>query len=185
MALPNFNKVFRVKCDASGNAIGVVLSQEGKPIAFFSEKLNDAKRKYSMYDKEFYAIVQALKKWRHYFMPKDFVLYTNHKALQYLGSQHKLNQRHMKWVEYLQSFTFVIKHKSGVTNKVVDALSRRHSLLTEMKVEVLDFDEMKDLYDVDPNFFEVWRECKAPNLIDHISKYNNYFIQEGMLFKGI
>ena len=49
----------------------------------------------------------------------------------------------MKWVEYLQSFTFVIKHKSGVTNRVVDALSRRHSLLTEMKVEVLGFDEMK------------------------------------------
>ena len=57
MALLNFNKVFQVKCDASGSAIGVVLNQEGKPIAFFSEKLNDAKRKYIMYDQEFYAIV--------------------------------------------------------------------------------------------------------------------------------
>ena len=37
-----------------------------------------------------------------------------------------------------------------------------------MKVEVLGFDEMKELYDGDPNFFEVWRECRAPNLIDHI-----------------
>ena len=46
----------------------------------------------------------------------------------------------MKWVEYLQSFTFVIKHKIGVTNRVVDALSRRRSFLTEMKVEVLGFD---------------------------------------------
>ena len=99
--MPDFNKVFQVECDASGNAIGVVLSQEGKPVAFFSEKLNDAERKYSMYDQEFYAIVQALKKWRHYLIPKEFVLYIDHKALQYLGSQHKLNQRHMKWVEYL------------------------------------------------------------------------------------
>ena len=96
LALPSFNKVFQVECDASGNAIGVVLSQEDKPIAFFSEKLNNGKRKYSMQDQEFYAIVQALKKWRHYSIPKESVLYTDHKALKYLGSQHKLNQRHMK-----------------------------------------------------------------------------------------
>ena len=169
LALPNFNKVFQVECDASGNAIGAVLSQEGKIVAFFSEKLNDAKRKYSMYDQEFYAIVQALKKWRHYLIPKEFVLYIDHKDLQYLGSQHELNQRHMKWVEYLQNFTFFIKHKSGVSNRVVDALSRRCSLVTEMKIQVLGFDEMKELYDTDPDFSEAWRECREPNLIDHIS----------------
>ena len=91
----------------------------------------------------------------------------------------------MKWVEYLQNFTFVIKHKNGVTNKVAHALSRRHSLLTKMKVEVLDFDEMKESYDADPNFSMAWRECKAPNLTNHISKHDEYFIQECMLFKGI
>ena len=72
---------FHVECDARGSAIGVALSHEGKPDALFSENLNDVKRKYSMYDQESYYIVKALKKWRHYLIPKELVLYTNHKDL--------------------------------------------------------------------------------------------------------
>jgi hypothetical protein len=55
LVLPDFSKTFQVRCDASGFAIGVVLSQDNRTIAYFSEKLNDAKRNYSTYDKEFYA----------------------------------------------------------------------------------------------------------------------------------
>ena len=81
LKLPDFNHLFQVKCDASGVAIGDMLSQEDRPIAYFSEKLNDAKKKYSFYDKEFYAIVQAMKHWRHYLMPREFVLYSDNHAL--------------------------------------------------------------------------------------------------------
>ena len=70
LVLLDLNKLFQFKCDASGIAIGVILSQYQKPIAYFSGKVNEAKHKYSSYDQELYAIIQALNKWRHYLMPK-------------------------------------------------------------------------------------------------------------------
>ena len=90
-----------MKCDASGATIGVVLSQEERHITYFNEKMNDVKKKYSSYDKDFYAIVQAMKHLRHYLMPKEFVLYYNNHALQYIMQQPKLNLKHVKWVEFL------------------------------------------------------------------------------------
>ena len=84
LSLPDFSKIFEVECEASGVGIGYVLSQEKRPIAYFSEKLNEAKRKYFAYDKEFYAIVRALEHWRHYLVGGEFILYSDHEALKYI-----------------------------------------------------------------------------------------------------
>ena len=177
LALPCFDKVFEVECDASGVGIGGVLTQEGRPLAFFSEKLCDSRRKYSTYDKEFYAIVRSLEHWSHYLVASEFILHSDHEALKYIQGQHKLNSRHAKWVEYLQSFHFTIKHKSGKLNKGADALSRRHLLLFQLDACILGFEHLKSLYEKDEDFGELYNECSR-------HPKGDFLLQEGFLFKG-
>jgi hypothetical protein len=76
----------------------------------------------------------------------------DHKSLQYINNQGKLNQKHTKWVEFLQSYSFVLKHRSGKSNKVVDALSRRIVLLNTMSIEVVSLNCIKTLYEEDADF---------------------------------
>jgi hypothetical protein len=183
LVLTDFSKTFQVKCDASGFAIGAVLSQDNRLITYFSEKLNEAKVKYSTYDKEFYAIIQVLKKWRHYLVSKVFVLYKYNHALQFVTQVEKLNQKHAKWVEFMQNFTFVIKDISGTTKKVVDALSRKILLMQEFRVKTLGFDNLKEMYRDDPDFKEAYEASENPILRD-IIQWTKYMIQDGLLFRG-
>jgi len=67
--------------------------------------------------------------------------------------QLKLNNKHVKWVELLQSFTFVMKHASGQENKVANASSRRSLIMQECHVWILGFDYLKDLYEDDVDFW--------------------------------
>jgi len=115
------------------------LSQEKHPVAYFSEKLNDAKQRYTTYDKEFYAVVQTLRYWHNYLLSQEFVIYSDHEALKYLNSQKKLNSRYGRWVEFLQDYTYVLKHKAEMESRVADALSRRRALLSVMSTEVVGF----------------------------------------------
>jgi ribonuclease HI len=172
-----------VRCDASGAAIGAVLSQDNRHVSYFSEKMNETKRKYSTYDKEFYAIIQALKKCRHYLVPQEFFLYSDNQALEFITRQDKLNQRHAKWIEFMQNFTFVIKHIVGNAKKVVDALSRRCLILQEFQVKTLAFEHLKDMYCDDPYLKEEYEACENILLRD-MSQCIEYMIQEGFLFKG-
>ena len=57
LAFPTFNKLFIVEMDARKLAIGAILNQEGRLAVFFSENLNDARKKYSTYGLELYAMV--------------------------------------------------------------------------------------------------------------------------------
>jgi len=174
--LPDFSKAFEIMCDASGIGISGVLSQEKHPIAFFSEKLSKAKLNYSTYDKEFYAVVQSLRHWRHYLLPQEFVLYSDHEALRYLNSQKKLSTRHERWIELMQDYTYTLKHTSGVENKVADALSRRTCVLKQLNVEVVGFERIKKKYVSCPNFGEIFGVLKqgVTQEIDGFLLQNDY-----------
>ena len=123
LVLPNFAKTFEIECDASGIGIGAVLIQEGRPVAYFSEKLSGAALNYPTYDKEMYALVRALENWQHYLWPKEFVIHTDHESLKHLKGQQRLNKHHAKWVEFIETFPYVIRYKQGKENVVADALS--------------------------------------------------------------
>ncbi|WVZ58363.1 LOW QUALITY PROTEIN: hypothetical protein U9M48_008642 [Paspalum notatum var. saurae] len=111
LQLPDFNKVFELECDASGIGIGAVLLQEGKPVVYFSEKLSGASLRYSTYDKELYALVRTLQTWQHYLWPRKFIIHSDHEALKHIRTQTNLNRRHATWVEFIESFPYIIKHK--------------------------------------------------------------------------
>ena len=121
-----------VQTDASGYAIGAVLSQKQKdgtvrPVAYWSKKLSGAPRNYSATERELMAIVEATQHWRSYLhgSPYPIQLLSDHKPLMYLNSKAELGQRLAKWMEQLCDFTFEIKYVKGRDNAAADALSRR------------------------------------------------------------
>ena len=53
-----------------------------------------------------------------------------------MKSQAKLNRRHAKWVEFIETFPYVIKHKKGKENVIADALSRRYTILSQLDFKI-------------------------------------------------
>ncbi|WVZ93525.1 hypothetical protein U9M48_039497 [Paspalum notatum var. saurae] len=178
LQLPDFGKTFELECDASGVGIGGVLMQENKPVAYFSEKLSGPVLNYSTYDKELYALVRSLETWQHYLWPKEFVIHSDHESLKHIRSQLKLNRRHAKWVEFIESFPYVIKHKKGKDNVIADALSRRYAMLSQLDCRIFGLESIKEQYANDDDFKDVILHCKQGRTWD------KYVINEGFVFRA-
>ncbi|KAI5317624.1 hypothetical protein L3X38_037331 [Prunus dulcis] len=79
LALPNLQRPFEVEADASNYAMGAVLFQDGKTVAYHSEMFSGPILNYPTYDKELYAMHQAVKHWRAYLLGKEVVVHSDHK----------------------------------------------------------------------------------------------------------
>ena len=84
LSLPDFSQDFTIETDASGNGIGAVLMQQGHPITFISKALSAKHQALSVYDKEMFAILFAMKKWHFYLVGRHFIIRTDHQPLKYL-----------------------------------------------------------------------------------------------------
>ena len=84
LALLDFSKPFVIECDALGVGINVVLMQGQRPIAFYSQALKGKSLHLSTYEKEFLALITAVKRWRPYLLGKPFIIRTDHQSLKFL-----------------------------------------------------------------------------------------------------
>ncbi len=121
LVYPNFSQPFEIHTDASHMQLGVVILQNGRPIAFYSRKLNDAQKCYTTTERELLAIVETLKEYKNILLGQKVMVYTDHKNLTYKNFN---TERVMRWRLVLEEFGPDLQYIKGEHNIVADAISR-------------------------------------------------------------
>ena len=130
--LPNFALPFKVYTDASKDSVGAVLAQdeEGceKVIAYASQALTHTQKRWSTFDRELWAVVWAVREFKHYVGLSKFTIITDHRpllGLRRMALDNDPTGRRSRWVLELDPFDWGMVHKDGSRHKNADALSRR------------------------------------------------------------
>ena len=131
LAYPDFNKPFVIHADASHYQLGAVISEDGKPVAFYSRKLNDAQTRYTTTERELLSIVETLKEYRNILLGHQIKVYTDHKNLVY---KHFNTERVMRWRLILEEYGPELIYIKGENNVIADAWS-------QMRLSNEDFSE--------------------------------------------
>jgi hypothetical protein len=132
LAHPDPSKQYYLETDASGAAMGAILSQrqeDGRlhPIAYMSQSFSGAEHNYDTHDKELLAIIKALEFWRIFLEGTEIpiTVFTNHRNLEYWQGSRPFNRRHARWHLLLANHNFRIHYRPGKQSGKPDALSRR------------------------------------------------------------
>ena len=136
LSTPDFTKPFEMVTDASDHHVGGILCQGGRPICFESRLLNPTEQRWPTHDKELYSLVWCCTKWRPYVDGQEVVCYTDHSPLQFVQTQHNLNAKQVRWLQFLQGLRPSIVYRPGLGNPAdaltrlcKDRISREHSMM--------------------------------------------------------
>ncbi|CAJ1939626.1 unnamed protein product [Cylindrotheca closterium] len=140
LAFPDFSKPFTIHTDASGFQLGGVISQEGKPIAFYSRKLNPAQRNYTTGERKMLSIVETLREYRNILLGRKIIVYTDHK--------NHTDPRIQRWRWIIEEFGPDIRHIDGSANAIADCLSRMDADFTT-KYDEFDKVQLAERFDMD------------------------------------
>jgi hypothetical protein len=121
LSYPDFSKPFDLYTNASDLQLGATLVQEGKPLGFYTRKLNSAQMNYTVGEKELLGIVEGLKAFNGVVRGMNVTVHTDHLNLLY---QNMPSQRMVRWRLMLEEFNPTIKHVAGKDIDAADALSR-------------------------------------------------------------
>jgi hypothetical protein len=128
----NYNKAVYIDTDASGVALGAVLTQKnanGKNYAveYFRRYFSAPKKNYCVTRKELLAIIDALRFWKHYVQrhPHPVVVRSDHSSLQWLCNFKEPSGQLARWMEKLEDYNFKIEHQKASATSNADGLSRR------------------------------------------------------------
>jgi len=123
LTYPQFNKPFIIYTDASERQLGGVVTQDNKPLGFFSKKLTDTQRRYPVTEQELLAITETLKYFKHMLLGHSITIRTDHKNLTHPSSSHT-SDRVLRQRLLLEEYGADIEYIQGEKNVVADALSR-------------------------------------------------------------
>jgi len=139
LAYPNFSEPFDIHTDASLLQLGACISQNRKPIAFYSCKLNLAQTGYTTTERDLLSIVEVLKEFRNILLGQQICVHTDHENLMYKTFN---SDRVMRWRLYIEEYSPDLKYIKGEHNVVADALSRLEMDEETSLHEALITDEM-------------------------------------------
>lgn len=161
LANPNYDQPFIIQTDASDTGMGAILVQgegeEERVVAFWSQKLSSAQRKYQTTERECLAVILAVEKFRPYIEGAKFTVITDHASLLWLRNLKDPTGRLGRWALRLQPYEFVLKHRKGKFMVVADALSRAVDSIDIVQSEDAWYDDLKSGIQERPGKFPLFK----------------------------